>query len=171
MRLYRGLKEPYRPEKVVSAPEQWANGTDFTDCPLTALRYAQGRRGVLLVLDAPEDGLKFTEELWLGMTAKRFMAWGKFDRFITAFLPAKELRSLIRVKGVAGSSDEYKALLLKSKIHEQLDGATREARASPVRRRAGLHTFRIGDEPTRRRCFVVRPTSAMASASTTVVGC
>jgi hypothetical protein len=61
MRLYRGLKEPYRPEKVVSAPGQWANGTDFTDCPLTALRYAQGRHGVVLVLDAPEDELKFTE--------------------------------------------------------------------------------------------------------------
>ena len=128
MRLYRGLKEPYRPEKVVSAPGQWDVGTDFTDCLLTALRYAQGRRGVVLVLDAPEDGLKFTEELWLGMTAKRFMAWGKFDKFITAVLPAKELRALIRVKGVAGSSDDYKSLLLKRKIQESLDDTAREAR-------------------------------------------
>ena len=119
MRLYRGLKEPYRPEEVVSAPGQWRVGTDFTDCPLTALRYAHGRRGVVLVLDTAEDGLKFTEELWLGMTAKRFMAWGRFDKFITAVLPAKELRALIRVKGVACSSDEYKAILLKRKSQER----------------------------------------------------
>src|SRR6266542_4876550 len=128
MRLYRVLKEPYRPEKVVSAPGQWDVGTDFTDCLLTALRYAQGRRGVVLVLDAPEDGLKFTEELWLGMTAKRFMAWGKFDKFITAVLPAKDLRAVIRVEGVAGASDEYKAAVLKRRIQERLDEVARLAK-------------------------------------------
>lgn len=74
-------------------PGQRMVGTDFTDCPRTALRYAEGRRGVVLILDAPPDTLKFTKELWLGVQgASRFMAWGKFDQFITAILPAKDLR-------------------------------------------------------------------------------
>jgi hypothetical protein len=147
MRLYRGLKERYRPERAVPTPEQPLVTTGFTDCPLTALRYANARRGVVLVLDVPpemSDTLKFTEELWLGMgNAKRFMAWGKFDTFITAVLPAKELRALIRLKGVASAGDEYKAALLKRTIHERLDDATREARrgsasGSPVSRAACL---------------------------------
>lgn len=37
MKLYRGLKEPYRPEKV-GAGQGRMFGTDFTDCPFTALR-------------------------------------------------------------------------------------------------------------------------------------
>jgi len=49
MRLFRGLKHRYRPERV----SRW--GTDFTDCPFTALQYAQGRYGVFIVLDVPED--------------------------------------------------------------------------------------------------------------------
>jgi hypothetical protein len=133
MRLYRGLKEPYRPEKVVPRSGQPFVGTDFTNCPLMALRYACARRGVVLVLDVPAatlDSLKFTEELWSEMRgAKRFMAWGKFDEFITAILPAKELRSLIRMKGVASSGDEYKDALLKRKIQERLDEVSREARS------------------------------------------
>ena len=60
---------------------------------MTALRYADAPRGVVLVLDVPTemlDSLKFTEELWVGMgSAKRLMAWGKFDRSITALLPVK----------------------------------------------------------------------------------
>ena len=132
MRLYRGLKEPYRPEKVAPRPGQSFVATDFTDCPLTALRYANARRGVVLILEVPTETLeklKFTEELWPEMGgAKRFMAWGRFDKFITAILPAKEIRALIRVKGVAGASDEYKALLLKRKIQERLDDATQRSR-------------------------------------------
>jgi len=138
MRLYRGLMEPYRPERVVRTPERPAVTTDFTDCPLTALRYAAGPRGVVLVLDVPTepmDARKFSEELRLGMgSARRFMAWGKFDRFITTILPAKELRAVIRVKGVASAGDEYKAALLKRRIQERLDEAARERRgpsASP----------------------------------------
>jgi hypothetical protein len=132
MRLYRGLRERYRPERVVPTPERPAVRTDFTDCPLTALQYASGPRGVVLVLDVPAEALdarKFSEELWLGMgSAKRFMAWGKFDKFITTMLPAKELRAFIRVKGVAGAADECKAALLRRKIQERLDEAARERR-------------------------------------------
>lgn len=123
MRLYRGLKEPYRPEKVVPPLGQRLVGTDFTDCPRTALRYAEGRRGVVLVLDVPPDTLEITEELWLGMPPKRFMAWGKFDEFITAILPAKDLRAVIRVKGLARADDEFKALVLERAIQERLDAA------------------------------------------------
>jgi hypothetical protein len=123
VRLYLGLKEPYRPEKFVPAPARRVVGTDFTDCPRTALRYAEGRRGVVLVLDVPPDTLKVSRELWLGMTAKRFMAWGAFDEFITAILPAKDLRAIIRVKGVAGPDDEYKAVVLTRAIQERIDAA------------------------------------------------
>ena len=135
MRLYRGLKEPYRPEKVTPSPGQPVVGTDFTDCPRTALRYAEGRRGVVLVLDVPSGTFKVTEELWLGARgAKRVMAWGRFDEFLTAVLPAKDLRSLIRVKGVAGQSDEYKAMVLG----RSANGST----TRPARRRAGARRLR-----------------------------
>lgn len=122
-RLYRGLKEPYRPEWTVSTVAgRLAAGTDFTDCPQTALRYAQGRRGVVLVLEVPPDAPHFTEELWFAGRAKRFIAWGKFDEFLVAALPAKELRALVRVKGVAGESDEYKSLVLQRAIAQRLGG-------------------------------------------------
>lgn len=127
MRLYRGLKERYRPERVVPPQEQSLVTTDFTDCPLTALRYARAPRGVVLVLDVPIEVLntrKFSEELWLGMGgAKRFIGWGKFDRFITTVVPAKELRAVIRVKGMAAYGDEYKAQTLKTKIQQWIDEA------------------------------------------------
>lgn len=140
------MKEPYRPEEVVPRSGQPFVGTDFTTCPLMALRYANARRGVVLILDVPAgtlDALEFTEELWPEMRgAKRFMAWGRFDRFITSVLPAKELRALVRVKGVAASSDEHKALLLKRKIQERLDEpqsrAVGEARGSTASRAACL---------------------------------
>src|SRR5574341_820498 len=119
MRLYRGLKEPYRPETVPTHGGR-LSGTDFTDCPQMALRYAQGRRGVVLVLEVPSDTPRFTEELWLAVRAKRFIAWGKFDEFLVAALPAKELRALFRVKGVAGESDEYKSMVLKRAIAQRL---------------------------------------------------
>ncbi len=141
MRLYRGLKEPYRPEKAASTAGQRRAGTDFTDCPLSALRYAHARRGAVLVVDVAPDTLKLTQELWLGMPAKRFMAWGKFDTFIAAVLPAKELRALIRVKGVASASDEYKAQVLRRRIQELLDDAG-TGRGSPVSRAACLQDRR-----------------------------
>jgi len=47
MRLYRGLKNPYRPE-LVGAGQGSIFGTDFTDCPFTALRYAAGSRGTVI---------------------------------------------------------------------------------------------------------------------------
>ena len=68
MRLYRGLKAPYRPEQVGGAASYF--GTDFTDCPYTALRYAAGRRGEVLVLDVgPASGVRITEEVWPGQQA------------------------------------------------------------------------------------------------------
>jgi hypothetical protein len=60
--------------------------TDFTDCPHTALLYARGKRGVVLVVDIPADTTRVTEELWLAGPARRLMIWGEFDRFIVAIL-------------------------------------------------------------------------------------
>lgn len=48
------------------------------------------------------------------------MVWGRFDEFIAAAVPAKELRARIRKKGVAGSSDEFKAEILRRTIDEGL---------------------------------------------------
>jgi hypothetical protein len=117
VRLYRGLTRPYdragvRPARI--------GGTDFTDCPFTALRYAASRKGVVLVLDVPAGHRRLSEELWLVSSAKRFMFWGAFDDFLVAELPAKELRAHVRRKGVVAASDEYKAAVLRRAIKEHL---------------------------------------------------
>ena len=118
-RLYRGLKKPYQSDKVNRTD---LTGADFTDCPYTALLYAPGSRGVVLVLDVSDEEMetKVTEELWLGVPAKRFVVWGKFDSFITGVLPAKDLRAVIGRKGVAATDADYKAELLKREIRDRL---------------------------------------------------
>lgn len=119
MRLYRGLTKQYQTEKVSSAD---LDGVDFTDCPFTALLYARGSRGVVLVLDVSVEamGMKVTEEQWLGVPARRFMVRGKFDSFVVGVFPAKDLRAVIRRKGVAATAEDYKAALLKREISDQL---------------------------------------------------
>ena len=118
MRLYRGLQEPYR----AGYDKPIANGIDFTDCPYTALQYASTRCGVVIVLDTVEemDQPHVTEELLLGARSKRFMVWGAFDRLITDILPAKELRTRIRQKGMLNLPDSDKGKILKWYIHERL---------------------------------------------------
>lgn len=116
MRLYRGLSKPYQSNQVAEGLQ----GTDFTDCPLTALQYAPGRHGVVLVVDVPDDHAKVSEELWLGAFARRFMFWGRFDEFISSVLPAKELRALVRKKGIAAAPPADKAGVLRRAIAEQL---------------------------------------------------
>jgi hypothetical protein len=82
VRLYRGLKQPYKPEKCVAqiyAPAQ-LQGMNFTNCPYAALLYAHGSRGVVVVVDVdPDDEVCVSEELWLGPKAKRLVVWGIFD--------------------------------------------------------------------------------------------
>ena len=126
MRLFRGLKEPHLPERAGDGQSGPWIGTDFTDCPFTALLYAQGRRGVLLVVDVPEQGLRVSEEYWRGAGAKRLMVWGKFERFIVAMLPAKELRAHVRKKGVVTTSESFKSELLKRAIDEWVAGQRTE---------------------------------------------
>lgn len=112
MRLYRGLKNAYDPARV-------SMGTDFTDCPWTALRYAGTRRGVLIVLDPP-DTARLSEELWFDSKAARWMVWGAFDRWITAMIPAKEGRAVVRVRGLRAASDEMKTSVLRHAIERAL---------------------------------------------------
>ncbi len=114
-RLYRGLTRPYDPARV-----RRASGTDFTDCPLMALRYASGSKGVVLVLDVPLGSPRVREELWLVTSAKRIMIWGAFDDFILAELAAKELRAHVRRKGVVAAPDDDKASVLRRAIMEHL---------------------------------------------------
>src|ERR1700755_384680 len=124
LRLYRGLPNPYRPERVVSS--RFAGGTDFTDSPALALRYAQGSRGVVLVvdIDPDEDGqlpsARLSRERWLVPDAQRFMIWGRFDSFLTAVIPAKELRSQLRIHGARNAPDETKAVFLRAFIAREL---------------------------------------------------
>lgn len=124
MRLYRGLKQPYRPEAV-----DGAKGTDFTDCPRIALGYAAGRRGVLLVIDLPDDAVetRLSEELWFDQRAKRWNVWGPFDAWITAILPAVEARAIVRTKGVRAASSEYQAMILRRAIEQLLDSGSQGA--------------------------------------------
>ncbi len=118
LRLYRGLTRPYDPARVDG---DRLTATDFTDCPFTALGYAAGRTGVVLVLDVPEHGARVTEELWFGPPgAKRIMIWGRFDSLIIAAIPAKELRAEARRRGVAAASDEDKAMILRARIEARL---------------------------------------------------
>lgn len=99
VRLYRGLKRPYRPDEAARRREETRQGVDFTDCPRAALSYASTPRGVLLVVDLPpEASARVTEELWPHPTGRRFMIWGAFDRYIRATIPAKELRADLRRK-------------------------------------------------------------------------
>ena len=121
VRLYRGLTRPYDRARVKCAR---IGGTDFTDCPFTALRYAASPKGVVLVLDVPVGHRRLTEELWMVTSAKRFMFWGAFDDFLVAELPAKELRVHVRRKGVVAASDEYKAAVLRRAIAERLSKPT-----------------------------------------------
>jgi hypothetical protein len=104
VRLYRGLTKPYRSDFVPRDQTATAmQGRDFSDCPFAALAFARGSRGVLLVLDVPDDYAKMREEIWLDSGPRRFMIWGAFDRFIVAELPAKELRTQTRLKALISS--------------------------------------------------------------------
>lgn len=116
MRLYRGLKEPFDPARVSTAR---ANGTDFTDCAFTALAYATGRKGVVLVLDVPDDHRNLHEALWLHRTAKRFMIWGGFEPFVVHEIPAKELRAEVRRKGIVTLPDVDKSMILRRHIERR----------------------------------------------------
>ena len=123
MRLYRGLKNPYRPELVNTTRR---SGTDFTDCPATALLYAQGSRGVLVVVDINvEDDetagpTRVTKELWLDRQATRFMIWGRFDDVITTVLPAKDLRTRLRRERLRNAPRETKTYVLRTVIDHDL---------------------------------------------------
>lgn len=99
------------------------NGTDFTDCPFTALSYAAGRKGVVLVLDLADDVGSVTEETWFADGAKRLMVWGTFDRWLVATIPAKDLRAEVRKKGIAGLPPAAKGEVLKMVIEDRLGGS------------------------------------------------
>ena len=132
LRLYRGLKEPHDPLRVVP---RLGTGTDFTDCPYTALQYATGRKGVMLVLDVLPEDRRLTEELFgFNETPRRFMLWRAFEDLIVATVPAKELRAQARRKGIVTGSWQYKSEVLRNYIRNRgsLDvGLTISTRASP----------------------------------------
>ncbi|HEY6320061.1 MAG TPA: hypothetical protein VJA16_00700 [Thermoanaerobaculia bacterium] len=118
MRLYRGLKKPYRPE-LVGASGPFPPSTDFTDCPFTALEYASTPRGVVLVLEGPEEAeRRVSEGLWGNRRARRLIVLGSFDHFIVRIVPAKELRTELRMKGVPRSNHPYGAWSLEKYIDD-----------------------------------------------------
>jgi hypothetical protein len=116
-RLYRGLKGPYDPTRAIV---QGASGVDFTDCPFTALSYATGRRGVLLVVDVNDGTARVSEEFWLNRGARRFMIWTSFADLVIAEMPAKELRAQIRRRGIVTASHEDKAMILGTYIERRI---------------------------------------------------
>lgn len=78
MRLYRGLKTPYRPERV--DPTRRSGGTDFTDWPAITLLYAQGSRGVVLVVDIDPDELRNARDDAKAPLLRAFIARELHDR-------------------------------------------------------------------------------------------
>ena len=138
-RLFRGLKGPYDPEQVGIGFHE----SNFSDCPFTALQYANARRGVLLVVDIPETrpAPHVMEALWVGMKTRRFIVNGRFDPFIRAILPAKGLRKLVRAKGIVTSSDEHKSWTLRDAIEDFL-----RQDSARTRERLGLPPFPEGQQ-------------------------
>jgi hypothetical protein len=45
---------------------------------------------------------------------------GRFDQFLTAVIPAKDLRTHLRLRGVRNASDETKAVILRAFIGREL---------------------------------------------------
>jgi hypothetical protein len=122
MRLYRGMTQPYRAEQIDR--EKLLMGTDFTDCPLTALHYARGRNGVLVVVDIPEEAkIRVSEALWSldDSGPKRYLLHGApFDPYVVAQIPAKELRREIRKKGMRALTEGDKSLVLISYLEGRI---------------------------------------------------
>lgn len=137
MRLYRGLKNPYRTELVNI--NRRSGGTDFTDCSATALLYAQSSRGVLLVVDVnvtTDDDLapvpaRVTKEFWLDRTSSRFMLWGRFDDLIIASLPAKDLRARLRREGLRNATHASKTYALRAIIDDEIRVRSLRAHLAP----------------------------------------
>ena len=123
-RLYRGLSRSYRPGQVDE--KALLHGTNFTDCPMSALVYARGRNGVLLVVDVPEDAeIRMSDALWSldGSGPRRVMLWGcPFDPYIVAQVPAKELRAEVRKKGVRTLPDREKGRILVRYLEQRIAG-------------------------------------------------
>lgn len=121
MRLYRGLKNPYRPELVDGS---WTSGTDFTDCPGAALSYAQSSRGVLVVVDIDCDENSVPQRVrtasWPDREAKRFIVLRRFDDSIVAIFEAKDLRTRLRREGHRNSSFAARARILRAVIDDEL---------------------------------------------------
>jgi hypothetical protein len=129
LRLYRGLTKPYRPDRETGR----FDGTDFTDCPYTALQYATGSRGEVLVLEVePGANARVSEQLWSDSHARRLMVWGRFDGRLAGIFPAKELRAEVRKKGIRAASREYKAYVLESFIDKSLRAQPSEGAAATV---------------------------------------
>jgi hypothetical protein len=99
--------------------------TDFTDCPFTALGYAQGRNGVVLVADLPED--RAHEALWPDSEAKRYSVLGRFDRFLAGIVQAKELRMTLRREHVTTRPRLVRASVLAIYIDQLFSIRLREA--------------------------------------------
>jgi hypothetical protein len=117
LRIYRGLKKPYDATRVVTDRLSCSN---FTDSAFWALQYASARRGVVLVVDVPVGSVRVSEELWLEQSAKRYGVWGRFDEYIVAQIPAKELRAEVRRKGIVTLDVVDKAQVLAQYVARQL---------------------------------------------------
>ena len=115
MHLYRGIKEPYKPSRV--GPE-----TNFTDCPYTALQYAHGRRGVVLMIDKPGD-FDVVQADWLKADANRFLVYGPFDQLLVAAIEAKVLRATLKRMGMSKLSirDNERSWTLRREIRFMLN--------------------------------------------------
>jgi len=129
-RLYRGLTRSYDP-RLVNTDRR--SGTNFTDCPFAALSYAVGTKGVILIVDAPEDSPRITEEMWLNTAAKRHMIHGAFDDLLVGQFLAKDLRARLRRKGIVNASNQEKTVILRRHVGTITPGPVTPSAASSPR--------------------------------------
>lgn len=105
-------------------------GTDFPNCPYTALQYAKGANGTVLVLDIPPEAvdghdsqsIRVSKEFWLANEGgpQRYMVWGRFDDILRADIPAKLLRAEVQRKDIRGQTEQFKSSVLKQFIEHYL---------------------------------------------------
>ena len=84
------------------------------------MSYAAGAKGAVMAIDINTTGKHVSEGLWVGPKIKRYLV-RQYQDFVVAVIPAKELRVQIRGKGVASTTDEYKAEVLRAYVEPRID--------------------------------------------------
>ena len=81
VRLYRGLRAPFEPERV---SKDCRTRSYCTNSPLMVLKYAKGRKGEVLVLEVELGSPRFPEESWAGAHVRDYVFSGGYEDLVVA---------------------------------------------------------------------------------------